>query len=352
MSNYRINHFALLFTKKGIISSEEIKNYPLEPYLSIELTEHNGDINEINFKISGEMEMTHKITDENLFNIIKNNSIIGKNKSLYKKFVYYVDKLEESEILLIKGQSKNFIKNDDIYTFFISGIMTYIFLYYVLDCGLLRDFIPFNVDIPVTFSTLAFFNRNVFSYLNLNLTPMRRFMSPFWTPIISLVSNFFNLFSNFFVYGVNIDHCAQSMQAVEIVSGLTFHVSNILSSVKKQQENLKKELLEMEKEIINKIDRNIAKIERDVHNALIDITAKNEIELDEKRDNLKENLTNLVTKEIKNCFDRIEDINENLESRLEKVENRSFKSNTISKPYNNKDTESNLSWDERILKNY
>lgn len=356
MSKHQINHFTLLYTKDGIKAADEISEYPLQSYLALDLTEHDGDITEIKMKIVGETDMSHRIEDEDIFDIIVRNSTINKGKTLYKKFLYYVDNLDDEEISILKKQSHNLIKNNDIYTFFISGLMTYIFFYYVIDCNLITDKIPFSISLPTSFSGYGFFNRNVFDYLNLNLTPMRRFMSPFWTPIIMMVSNFFNLFSGFFVYGCNIDQTVRAMQSVEIVSSLTSHVSNILYSLKSQQDILKKDLEAMEKNVLEKVEKSIYKIERDVHNSLIDIASENENNRELQKQEIHASLKSYIDSNFENLKNRIENINENLEFRMERksngsssifdAENWAKPKMTNYKPEVNKDK----SWDEHLLR--
>lgn len=353
---HHLNHFTLLYTKDMVKAGDEINEYPLQPYLALDLTELDGDITRLQIKISGETEMSHRIEDENLFEMISRNSVISRGKSLYKKFLYYVDNLDDEETFIIKKISNNLIKNDDLYTFFMSGLMTYIFFYYILDCNLIADKIPFGVTLPVNFNSYGFFNRNMFDYLNINLVPMRKFMSSFWSPIIIMINNFFNLFSGFFVYGVNIDQSAKSFQAVEIISSLTSHISNVLYGVKKQQDFLKKELVTIEKNIMEKMERSISKIERDVHNSLIDINAEIENSFNYQKQELESYLKLHLEKESKILQEKIENINENLENRIERIEQDStsvdvWENKAIPKVVEEKKyVKNDMSWDEHILK--
>lgn len=353
---HSLNHFTLLFTKDNILAGEEINDYPLQPYLALDLTELDGNISEIKFKIFGEADMSHRVEDENLFDMISKNSVIHNGKSLYKKFLYYVDSLSEEEIFIIKKISNNLIKSDDLYTFFLSGLMTYIFFYYIIDCNLIGDKIPFAITLPVDFNSYSFFNRNIFDFLNINLVPMRKFMSSFWTPVILLVNNFFNLFSSFFVYGVNIDQAAKSFQAVEIISSLTSHISNLLYGVKKQQDIIKKDLVTIEKNIMEKVEKSISKIERDVHNSLIDINSEIENSFDYQKQELESSIKFQLEKESKILQEKIENINENLENRIERIEQDTtpleiWEKKIIDKPVEEKKyIKNDMSWDEHILK--
>ena len=277
MNDPLIHPITIVFTHDFITIED---NPPSPPslsghYLKIQIipTDNGKDIQSIIICYSdpnGEPSRLHEeISDDNIFKSLV-SSMKGYESNLLDKAVVYMKALPSDEVSVIVKEYTKYIQDGVVLDGFIAGIAAYIAFNVLNENSVFTNQMPFQFGLPWNIYSGNIVNRNMFQHLSLPLLSLSKIAKNVLLQLVLFIQSFINIWEPIFHDGPTIGSTNEARLCVEIISGLSQHVTSSLVQTQSLNESVSRELQSVETRIQASVDTAIAKMSREVNNLLID----------------------------------------------------------------------------------
>lgn len=195
-------------------------------------TRDKTNINSIVISYSNNsVHINEEIDDPNVFTSLI-YSMKGNGETLISRAGEYMNQLEEDEVSVIIKEYSKYIKDGIVFDALVAGIGSYIALLALMENGAFVGQLPFEFGVPWSVASGNTVNGNMFRYMSLPLTSLRKISKDVLLQLVFFVESFINIWSPLFHSGPDIGTNNETRACIEIIGGFSQHILCMGDSLK------------------------------------------------------------------------------------------------------------------------
>lgn len=191
-------------------------------YIKVVVIPSGEEVKQVNvYFVSETNRITEEVDDEDLFTGLT-LSLRGEG-SFLNRVRTYMNSLDSDVLAVVTQEYSRRLSDCTLLEGFVAGLGSYIAFLALLENGAFVGRLPFEFHLPTSLSSGNATNENMFRYISLPLTALRKTLKGSLLQMTTFLEMFINLWAPLFRTGPLIPVQAETRCCIEIVSGISTH---------------------------------------------------------------------------------------------------------------------------------